>query len=216
MVIINNIGDYIKSVRKEKKITSRKLAELSQVSQAYISQLETGKHSSPSPDVLERIAKALEIPYLLLMEKAGYTKESDRMEILHTQLVALEETRDYKNAKIEFLRLDASRSDIDEERRKFLKDQLKKHDEEMEKIGRAITSLTELINDLKSNEINNISVEESKQIQNTIASFAGKANGVLELENLFNMAQEITINGKVLTDDEKQKALQILKLTFDK
>lgn len=75
VIIINTVGDYIKNVRKEKKITSRKLAELSQVSQAYISQLETGKHSSPSPDVLERIAVALNVPYLDLMTQAGYIDE---------------------------------------------------------------------------------------------------------------------------------------------
>ena len=38
-----------------------------------------------------------------------------------------------------------------------------------------------------------------------IENFVGEATTKIDLENVFNMAQEITINGKTLTEDEKQK-----------
>ena len=42
------------------------------MSNAYLSQLETGKISRPSPNVLHALAKVYGVPYETLMEKAGY------------------------------------------------------------------------------------------------------------------------------------------------
>jgi transcriptional regulator with XRE-family HTH domain len=43
-----------------------------EVSNAYLSQLETGKISKPSPNVLHALATVYGVPYEDLMEKAGY------------------------------------------------------------------------------------------------------------------------------------------------
>lgn len=55
-----NVGDQIKSVRKEKKITQNELSELTNIDQAIISKIETGKHL-PRFDTIERIAKGLNV-----------------------------------------------------------------------------------------------------------------------------------------------------------
>lgn len=48
------------------------------VSNAYLSQLESGKVTRPSPYVLQTLADALSVSYEVLMERAGYmsTKSS--------------------------------------------------------------------------------------------------------------------------------------------
>jgi transcriptional regulator with XRE-family HTH domain len=43
-----------------------------EVSNAYLSQLETGKILQPSPNVLNTLADIYEIDYIQLMELAGY------------------------------------------------------------------------------------------------------------------------------------------------
>jgi transcriptional regulator with XRE-family HTH domain len=43
-----------------------------EVSNAYLSQLETGKIQQPSPNVLNTLADIYEIDYIQLMELAGY------------------------------------------------------------------------------------------------------------------------------------------------
>jgi transcriptional regulator with XRE-family HTH domain len=46
------------------------------VSNAYLSQLENGRISKPSPHVLHHLAEVYVVPYEALMEKAGYLQLS--------------------------------------------------------------------------------------------------------------------------------------------
>lgn len=63
------IGKRIKQLRKEKKLTVRKLANLSGISPSLVSQIENSK-SEASITTLRKIANALDLPvfYLLLEE----------------------------------------------------------------------------------------------------------------------------------------------------
>ncbi len=54
-------GDYLKSIRKRKKITQENLARSLDVSSVYIHQLETGKVDAPSFDRCEQISSILEV-----------------------------------------------------------------------------------------------------------------------------------------------------------
>jgi len=65
-------GRYLRSLRKQKKITIRQLELYSGVSHAYLSQIENGKRGLPSPEILRKLSKPLEVPYEELMYKAGY------------------------------------------------------------------------------------------------------------------------------------------------
>lgn len=68
------LGLYLANIRSVKKLTLREVEEATErkVSNAYLSQLETGKISRPSPNVLHALAKVYGVPYDTLMEKAGY------------------------------------------------------------------------------------------------------------------------------------------------
>ena len=60
----------LKDFRKTRKISQSKLAELCESSQAYIAEIEVGK-KFPSPEMIERIACALNIEsYCLFQNKA--------------------------------------------------------------------------------------------------------------------------------------------------
>ena len=61
----------LKDFRKVRKISQAKLAELCESSQAYIAEIEVGK-KFPSPDMIERIASALNVEsYCLFQNKAA-------------------------------------------------------------------------------------------------------------------------------------------------
>ena len=64
----NVIGEKIKSVRMEKGITAKDLAEKAEVTPGYISQIERNL-ISPSLSVLMRIAEGLEIPLVSLFSQ---------------------------------------------------------------------------------------------------------------------------------------------------
>lgn len=64
--------NFLREWRLVRGLSVRKLASMSDVSGTYISDLESGKITDPSPRKLWRIAEALRVPYYDLMRAAGY------------------------------------------------------------------------------------------------------------------------------------------------
>lgn len=69
-----SLGRYLKSVRLGSKMTLRDVEEATgkEVSNAYLSQLESGKITKPSVHILYALSTSLGVPYETLMERAGY------------------------------------------------------------------------------------------------------------------------------------------------
>jgi transcriptional regulator with XRE-family HTH domain len=69
-----SLGEYLTSVRIAHGFSLRAVEEITdnRVSNAYLSQLERGKISKPSPNILHSLASAYNVSYETLMEKAGY------------------------------------------------------------------------------------------------------------------------------------------------
>lgn len=65
------IGKQLEQARKSLSWSLRQAEQASGVSNGYISQIEH-EEAEPSPDVLQRLAKAYGIPFEVLMESAGY------------------------------------------------------------------------------------------------------------------------------------------------
>ncbi len=73
------LGQYLWDLRQAAGIKSiREAEEISDVSNAYISQIETGRIKKPSPDILSKLADAYKAPYDTLMEMAGHIKRSSQ------------------------------------------------------------------------------------------------------------------------------------------
>lgn len=66
------LGDKIRQLREECKLTQGQLASASSVSQGYLSQLENAEVKHPSAAVLLRIAQAMHVGGDELFEAAGY------------------------------------------------------------------------------------------------------------------------------------------------
>ena len=64
------LGSFIRSQRKLAQLSLRQMAELTTVSNPYLSQVERGRHQ-PSVRVLKLIAEALNISAETLLEQAG-------------------------------------------------------------------------------------------------------------------------------------------------
>jgi transcriptional regulator with XRE-family HTH domain len=73
-----SLGEYLGYIRTVKKLTLREVEQATskEVSNAYLSQLETGKITKPSPNVLFALSRVYAVPYEVLMEKAGYIAPS--------------------------------------------------------------------------------------------------------------------------------------------
>jgi transcriptional regulator with XRE-family HTH domain len=64
------LGSFIREQRRLANLSLRRLAELAQISNPYLSQLERGLHE-PSIHVLQSIARALNISAETLLHQAG-------------------------------------------------------------------------------------------------------------------------------------------------
>jgi len=67
---VRQLGEYIRLQRQMADLSLRGMAELTKVSNAYLSQVERGLHQ-PSLRVLQAIAEALGIPADTLLAQAG-------------------------------------------------------------------------------------------------------------------------------------------------
>ncbi len=72
-----DVGELIKSQREVARMSVRRLAELAGVSNPYLSQIERGLRK-PSAEILQQIAKALQISAESLYERAGFLSPTDR------------------------------------------------------------------------------------------------------------------------------------------
>jgi transcriptional regulator with XRE-family HTH domain len=67
---VNAFGAFIREQRKLANLSLRQLADMSQISNPYLSQLERGMHE-PSVRVIRSIAKGLNLSAESLLEQAG-------------------------------------------------------------------------------------------------------------------------------------------------
>ena len=67
---MNGIGEFIRMQRSLANLSLRQLAELSNVSNAYLSQVERGLYK-PSAEVLKQVADALKVSTETLYARAG-------------------------------------------------------------------------------------------------------------------------------------------------
>jgi transcriptional regulator with XRE-family HTH domain len=66
------LGKYLKRIRRERGLTLRAVERKTEISNAYLSQIENGKITKPSPSILYKLANHYGIPYEDLMKLSGY------------------------------------------------------------------------------------------------------------------------------------------------
>ena len=82
MSLQENFINNLRRIRKDKKITQEKLAELCQTETSYIGQIEIGKRF-PSITLIEKMAVALDVPaYVLFKENKSNLLTQEEIEML--------------------------------------------------------------------------------------------------------------------------------------
>ena len=71
----NGVGEFIRAQREMARLSLRQLAEIANISNPYLSQVERGLHK-PSADVLKNLASALKISAETMYAQAGLLDES--------------------------------------------------------------------------------------------------------------------------------------------
>jgi transcriptional regulator with XRE-family HTH domain len=84
------LADELRRIRAIRGASLRDVENSTKVSNAYLSQLETGKTSKPSPQVLHKLAGFYNVPYESLMEAAGYLEKQSAAPRQRKRLGALQ------------------------------------------------------------------------------------------------------------------------------
>lgn len=88
------LGQTIRQLRHERRLSQQQLAERAEVSRSYLNQLETGSREysrGVSTDIIERLALALEVSPSLLLEAARARQEGRSSDYLRAQADLLED-----------------------------------------------------------------------------------------------------------------------------
>ena len=72
-----NFGEYLRTLRLEKRYSLRELEELSGVSNSYLGLIERGQRPVPGADILKKLAPVLDVPVRDILRVAGYLKDED-------------------------------------------------------------------------------------------------------------------------------------------
>jgi transcriptional regulator with XRE-family HTH domain len=76
MELEKRLGQRIRELRKERRMSQTELAEKAGVALMTISRLERGEHD-PHMRTLSQIAKGLDVPLFNVMRSAGYFENED-------------------------------------------------------------------------------------------------------------------------------------------
>lgn len=76
----SDLGEFIRQQRQIARMSVRRLAELAEVSNPYLSQIERGLRK-PSAEILQQIAKALRISAEQLYVRAGILDRDESAEL---------------------------------------------------------------------------------------------------------------------------------------
>ena len=78
---VADLGEYIREQRRQAELSVRKLADLAGVSNPYLSQIERGL-KRPSAEILQQIARALEVSAESLYVRAGILDEEPEADLI--------------------------------------------------------------------------------------------------------------------------------------
>src|SRR5215831_8270718 len=67
-----HLSNFLRTARERKGLTLRAVEQATEVSNAYLSQLESGKIKQPSPVVLHKLSQLYGVSYADAMRFAGY------------------------------------------------------------------------------------------------------------------------------------------------
>ena len=75
--MVEDFGEYLRTLRVEKKLSLREAAQVAGVSNSYIGLIERGQRPIPGADILKKLAPVYDVPVRDLLGAAGYLKDED-------------------------------------------------------------------------------------------------------------------------------------------
>ncbi len=75
--MVENFGEYLRTLRLEKRYSLREVEQMSGVSNSYLGLIERGQRPIPGADILKKLAPVFDIPIRDMLAAGGYLKVED-------------------------------------------------------------------------------------------------------------------------------------------
>jgi transcriptional regulator with XRE-family HTH domain len=75
--MVENFGEYLRTLRLEKRYSLREVEQMSGVSNSYLGLIERGQRPIPGADILKKLAPVFDVPIRDMLAAAGYLKVED-------------------------------------------------------------------------------------------------------------------------------------------
>lgn len=116
------LGQHLAAIRRDRRFSLRQVEELTNklVSNGYLSQIENGYISQPSPNILHALAQVYKSSYQQLMELAGYITAKPTKTGAHGQAATFSElnlTEQEETELLDYLRFIRQRQEKSSEGR---------------------------------------------------------------------------------------------------
>ncbi|MCM3637741.1 helix-turn-helix transcriptional regulator [Sporosarcina luteola] len=217
---MDSLGSFIRKKRNEANITLKALADRTDLSQGYLSNLENNIKKRPSPEVLQKIAYALGIDHFLLLSQAGYVAEEPTIEYLENRITALDANLIRLRKENEFLQ-DKLRENKDNEELYDVAFELVS--DNWEKIELAMEEQTELRNKLAQKQHQDFhdsftpeeldAYIEEQHLQHEIDEF--RRSEYPDIEELLMRGGKLYFNKYELTHKDKKVIRKVLFALFE-
>lgn len=101
-----NLGQILKDARELKKFTLRTVEDATEVSNAYLSQLENGKIKTPSANILHKLANIYNMDFGFLLSVAGIVEKNEENKTSFGQYVFSKDnlTNEEENELVKYLK----------------------------------------------------------------------------------------------------------------
>lgn len=233
-VMSENFGMTIKTARKRKGLTLRALAKKVGISHPYLSQLESGHNTKPSIQILVGLSQELNLSFAYLAHLVetdigiNTRLEGDALKLIRafepSSLEGIESFEDFKEevASVVEKEVVEPHDGVTEGQLKVLYERMV----ELSKIEAQFKGIAQLQSELERGKKLNQQFSawedpETLPVEQIVGALKKSGYSIekaepvtVDLEDILNSQQAVMLNGKILTAEEKNKALQILKLTF--
>ncbi|MBI2849789.1 MAG: helix-turn-helix domain-containing protein [Chloroflexi bacterium] len=75
--MVENFGEYLRTLRLEKRYSLREVEQMSGVSNSYLGLIERGQRPIPGADIIKKLAPVFDVPIRDMLAAAGYLKVED-------------------------------------------------------------------------------------------------------------------------------------------
>lgn len=74
------LGTFLRAARDQRELSLRAVEKATSISNAYLSQIESGKIRQPSPNILHKLCELYDISYSDVLQLAGYPVPTEETE----------------------------------------------------------------------------------------------------------------------------------------